>query len=413
MADGFRYDAHHAAPPQRHDDARTGRDAGRQRVGDFVDVGAAYRNWEDDCGIGHRRRTPSPGSVGSRIWPRSIRERIVHRKRRAVQIGGIDERREMRGRGDAERSLDHAAHHDEHAVGAGGSDHAERFPQRSALGELDVDPVDATGEPRNIGGDETAFVHDDGQVVLGRHAPHLEQSVQIIRRERLLQKLDAVLLQDRDHLLGPCHGPARVGIHAQRLPRRLAHDTENLFVAVGAELHFQNGVVLGFTHFGPHLVRRIESNREGGQGSTFGIESPQPPQRLPQLFPNEIMQRRRERGAGRPVLRQRVLPAILRGFKVERIARHVRAEVLEAGEHRVERLAIERGWIGFAPSLLPVVIDESDPGALVPVGRATGDDEGVAGGDGALLDVQLHSQRFFLSHHMMTPEVNAITMRAP
>src|SRR5258705_2853726 len=72
MADGFRYDPYHAAPPQRHDDPRTRRDAGRQRVGDFVDVGAAYRNWEDDCGIGHRRRTPSPGSVGSRIWPRSM-----------------------------------------------------------------------------------------------------------------------------------------------------------------------------------------------------------------------------------------------------------------------------------------------------------------------------------------------------
>src|SRR6266480_4639843 len=72
MADGFRYDAHHAAPPQRHDDPRTGRDAGRQRVGDFVDVGAVYRNGEDDRGIAHRRRTPSPGSVGSRIWPRSM-----------------------------------------------------------------------------------------------------------------------------------------------------------------------------------------------------------------------------------------------------------------------------------------------------------------------------------------------------
>src|SRR5438876_1840708 len=43
----------------------------------------------------------------------------------------------------------------------------------------------------------------------------------------------------------------------------------------------------------------------------------------------------------------RSLPAILGGFEVERIARHVRAEPLEAGEHRVERLAIERGWIGL------------------------------------------------------------------
>src|ERR1044071_5813802 len=72
MADGFRDDSHHAPPPERHDDARTGDDARRQRFGDFVDVGAVYRNREDDCRICHRRRTPSPGAVGSRVWPWSM-----------------------------------------------------------------------------------------------------------------------------------------------------------------------------------------------------------------------------------------------------------------------------------------------------------------------------------------------------
>src|SRR5881628_2918523 len=60
MADRCGHDPDDTATAERHYDARTR---------DVVDVGAAYRNWEDDCGIGHRRRTPSPGSVGSRIWP--------------------------------------------------------------------------------------------------------------------------------------------------------------------------------------------------------------------------------------------------------------------------------------------------------------------------------------------------------
>src|SRR5205085_12639352 len=100
-------------------------------------------------------------------------------------------------------------------------------------------------------------------------------------------------------------------------------------------------------------------------------------------------------------------------FEMERISRHVRAEPLERGVHRVERLAVIRRRIGLAPPFLPVAIDQPDPGPLVAVRRAAGNDKRMARGDGALLDVQLHSQRFFLSHHMMMPEVTAITTRAP
>src|SRR4029077_1749212 len=72
MADGCCYDSDDTTTSQRHYDARPGDDARRQWFGDFVDVGAAYRDREDDSCIGHRRRTPSPGSVGSRIWPCSM-----------------------------------------------------------------------------------------------------------------------------------------------------------------------------------------------------------------------------------------------------------------------------------------------------------------------------------------------------
>ena len=125
------------------------------------------------------------------------------------------------------------------------------------------------------------------------------------------------------------------------------------------------------------------------------------------------MQCGRQGGTGRPVLRHCVLPAILRPFQVERIAGHVPAEPLERGEHRLERLTVKRRRVGLAPAFLPVAIDEPDPGAFVPVRRAAGDGKRMTRGDGALLDVQLHNQRFFLSHHMITPEVTAITTRAP
>ncbi len=165
-------------------------------------------------------------------------------------------------------------------MGTRRGDHAQRFPQRAALGELDVDPVHTAREPRDVGGDEAAFIHDDGQMLLRRGAAHVAQAVQVVRGKRLLEEFDAVLLQDRDHLLCPRHGPARVGVHAEGLPRRVAHGAENLFVAVGAELYFQNGIVLGFAHFDPHLVRGIESDREGGERRALGIEPPETPQRL-------------------------------------------------------------------------------------------------------------------------------------
>src|ERR1043166_2432114 len=75
MADGLRHNADDASLPQRDDDSGAGHGTSRQGVRDFIDVGAAYRDGEDDGRIArrdHLRRTPSPGSVGRRIWPCSI-----------------------------------------------------------------------------------------------------------------------------------------------------------------------------------------------------------------------------------------------------------------------------------------------------------------------------------------------------
>src|SRR5258706_10592385 len=143
------------------------------------------------------------------------------------------------------------------------------------------------------------------------------------------------------------------------------------------------------------------------------MEPPQPPQRLPQLLAHEIVQRRRQRRTGGPVLRHDLRPARLGSLDIERVTRQVRGEPPERREYRFETLAVKRRRIRFAPSLLAVAVDQPHPGAFVSVGRATGDREGMARGDGALLDVELQIHRFFLSHHMVTPDVTAMTMRAP
>src|SRR5512143_1615427 len=86
-----------------------------------------------------------PGPLGNLDLARGDRRagiRIVGQERRAVEVGVVEQRREVRGGGDAEARLDHAAGHDEHAVRAGGGDHLERLTQAAALGELDVDAVD-------------------------------------------------------------------------------------------------------------------------------------------------------------------------------------------------------------------------------------------------------------------------------
>ena len=193
-----------------------------------------------------------------------------------------------RGR-DTERRFDHATDHDEHVVRARGGDHPQRFAQRAAFGELDVDAVHPSRQARDVGGDETAFVHHDRELVLGRDAPHLEETLQIVRRKRLLEKLDAGFLQLRDHLLGALHVPTGVRVDPNRLVGRVADGPQDFLVAVRAELHFQDRIVLGLEDLGADFLIRIESNGERGEGRLFGIESPQPPEGLAQLLADQVV----------------------------------------------------------------------------------------------------------------------------
>ena len=297
-------------------------------------------------------------------------------------------------------------------MGARGRDHAQRLTQRSALGELDVDAVDFAREPRDVGSDETALIDDHGKMLGGRRAPHGGEPVEVVGHERLLEELHTAIGEHRNHLLCATHAPTSVGVHADRLVGRLADRAQDFLVVIGAELHLENGIRFGFAHLGAHLLGRVEANGERRERRFFRIESPETPQRLAQHFPDEIVQRRGECGASGPVLRNDLRPASFGGFQVEGIARQVGRQPLERRQYRLQRLPIERRRIGLAPPLLPVRPRDAHPGPLVAVGRAARDGEGVSGGDGALLDGQLQSHRFFLSHQRMTPDTAPIVSRA-
>src|SRR5258705_152658 len=87
------------------------------------------------------------------------------------------------------------------------------------------------------------------------------------------------------------------------------------------------------------------------------MEPPQPPQRLPQLLAHEIVQRRRQRRTGGPVLRHDLRPARLGPLEIERVTRQVRGELPERRKYRFETLAVKRRGIRLAPALLAATID--------------------------------------------------------
>src|SRR5690606_31559185 len=73
-------------------------------------------------------------------------ERVVFDQQVAVEVDVVGQRREVRGRGDAERRLDRAPDHDLQVTGSGDLDGLAGGGNSPALHQLDVDPVVGLGE---------------------------------------------------------------------------------------------------------------------------------------------------------------------------------------------------------------------------------------------------------------------------
>ncbi len=82
----------------------------------------------------------------------------------------------------------------------------------------------------------------------------------------------------------------------------------------------------------------------------MGIEAPEPPQRLAQALADEVVERRRKRGAGGSVARDDLREPRFRGFEVERIVGHMAIELLQRRDDGVVGLAIVGGRVRFPPA---------------------------------------------------------------
>ena len=271
----------------------------------------------------------------------------------------------------------------------GRRDHAQRFAQRAALGELDVDPVHRPRQPGNVRGHDAALVHDHGQ---DAPAMHGRDPLEVVRRKGLLHEFDAVLLQDRQHLQRAVARPPRVGVHPERLVGDVADGAQDLLVALRAELDFENRIGRGLGHLLAHFLRRIEADREGGARRAGGIEPPQLPDGLTEPFAHEVMQGRRERGPRRAVLGHRLGKPRLRRLQIERVAGQLRCQALQHRQHRVRRFAVVARRVGFTPTLHTVRIREPHPHHPTLVVPAPRDHERVLGLQRDHLGGELHAK---------------------
>ena len=178
----------------------------------------------------------------------------------------------MGRRRDAERGLDHAAEHDEHAVGPGRVDHLQRAPYPAALGELDVDPADVSGERWHVSRIYGTLVcyHGHGGSGLGHHAQGFGAGR---GRDGLFDHADPDLLQLRHDLDGLFGRERLVGVDPEIGPRCSSHRPERLDVLPSPDFDLEDRVLPQPLRFGNSRLSVGYAQRVGGDG--FGFREPE------------------------------------------------------------------------------------------------------------------------------------------
>src|SRR5690242_2032690 len=90
-------------------------------------------------------------------------KRIVRQQRGAVEVRVVEQRRQVRRRGDPETRFDHATGHHGHVMRARGRNDAHRFAQSPALRELEVHAVHRPSQSRYVRSHDTRLVGNDRQ----------------------------------------------------------------------------------------------------------------------------------------------------------------------------------------------------------------------------------------------------------
>src|SRR6185312_9449487 len=106
------------------------------------------------------RRVHKPNST---VRNRHAFEGIFGKQCSAVEIGSVEQRRDLSYGRYPERRFDHASGHHAEVVRARDVNEPDRFAKTAALCELDVDRVTRSGQTWYVGGDEAGFVGDHGE----------------------------------------------------------------------------------------------------------------------------------------------------------------------------------------------------------------------------------------------------------
>src|SRR5258708_1942654 len=148
----------------------------------------------------------------------------------AIQLGIIDQRREMCGRRNGDSAFNHTSEHYLEPMRTSYVDHLKCLTQPTTLHQLDIDTIHTIRQTGNIGDSDAAFV---GKHRHWRVLAHQSQSLQISGIHWLFDELDAIgsyLLNDANSLLG-C--PASVRIHANSCPRHFAYSANDFQIVIG------------------------------------------------------------------------------------------------------------------------------------------------------------------------------------
>ena len=141
----------------------------------------------------------------------------------------------------------------------------------------------------NVARDDARLVGDDRQ---RRALAHEAQPLEIVRRQRLLDELDAVLREQLDHVERVLRRPCGVRVDAKHLVRRrLANDADDLLVAVVPSLILSIGYSRRLLHLRAQLGLRRHADREARERRRGRIEPPQPVDRNAESLADEIVER--------------------------------------------------------------------------------------------------------------------------
>ena len=227
---------------------------------------------------------------------RHSRPRVVREQEVAVEVDVVEERRDLRARGDAQSRLDHAAEHAAEPERAGGVHHAHRLADPARFRELDVDPVRALGARGHVGEGVAVLVDVDRD----RRAPLQLRPARVAGRQRLLAVLDPELGERRKSLERLVEGPGLVHVDLERqLAGDAAHRADALDVepVPAAELELEAAEATERLLRAPRHVVGIAEPDRPARRRPGAPQAEQPPHRLAEQLALQVVQRGVERGS--------------------------------------------------------------------------------------------------------------------